>query len=72
LAARLFAAVDAMRQRNGVPRQPHNEAEHAECLTKVRAAITAQEWASEYNQGHSMTVEDALTEAHAATTNLAG
>ncbi len=66
-AAQLLGAADATRERIGVPRFPRNEAELQEDLATARAALPKDRWDSEYQLGRNMTVEDALTEAYAAT-----
>jgi hypothetical protein len=69
-AARLLGAADAMRERNETPRHPPQQAQIAEPYTKARAALPAETWQQEYQAGHDMTVEVALTEAPNAITNL--
>jgi tetratricopeptide (TPR) repeat protein len=67
LAARLNGAADTARSRNGTPRDPGQQAEIREPLNKARTALGPLLWQAQYERGQSMTVEDALTEAQAAT-----
>jgi predicted ATPase/DNA-binding SARP family transcriptional activator len=71
-AVRLFAAAKATRERIGTPRDPLQEATCQEATVQTRAALPPLVWEDERQAGHIMTIEDALTEAHAATTDLAG
>jgi predicted ATPase/class 3 adenylate cyclase len=64
-AVQLFGAADAMRQRQGAPRDPLQQAELDEPIGKTRAALTDEEWEVAYQAGRGTTVEDALTEVHA-------
>jgi predicted ATPase len=61
-AVRLLGAADAMRQRLGISRDELQEAELAEPLEKTRTALLPQQWAATYENGRSLTVEDALLE----------
>jgi tetratricopeptide (TPR) repeat protein len=70
-AVRLLGAADAMRTRNATPRPAIQHAEIAEPFAKVRAALAQEAWDREYQTGHNMTVEDALTQAHHANSNFA-
>ena len=65
-SVRLLGAADATRERIGLPRLPRNESELREELATARAALPNDRWNSENQHGRSMTVEDALTHAHAA------
>ncbi len=58
-----------MRERQGTPREPTQQESIEEAYSRARAAATAVEWDREYQRGYNMTVEDALTQAHAATTD---
>ena len=66
-AVRLLGAAEAMRQRLGTPRPATQQADLVEPIAKTHAALTDQEWQAAYRSGSDTTVEDALTEAHAAT-----
>jgi hypothetical protein len=66
LAVRLMGSADATRERLGLPRDPREQAQLAELMTKTRTNLTVQEWTEAYQAGRNTTVEDALTEAHAA------
>jgi predicted ATPase/class 3 adenylate cyclase len=61
-AVQLFGAADAMRQRQGAPRDPLQQAEIDEPIGKTRAALTAEEWNHAYQAGHNTSVEGALWE----------
>jgi tetratricopeptide (TPR) repeat protein len=65
-AARLVGAADALRERDGAPRLPAQQIEIAEPLTNARTVLGREAWQQEYQHGRKTTVEDALTEAHAA------
>jgi predicted ATPase/class 3 adenylate cyclase len=65
-AVRLLGAAEAMRERLGVPRPGTQQADLAEPIAKTRAALTLEEWDDAYQAGRNTTIEDALTEAHAA------
>ena len=65
-ATRLFGSADAMRERLGVLRESIQQVEIEEPLAKTRAALPPSAWDHEYQLGHSMTIEAALTEAYAA------
>jgi hypothetical protein len=65
-ATRLLGAVDAMRERSGVHRDPAQEQEVSEPFGAARAALGDQAWKGEYGAGSKHTVEEALVEAHAA------
>jgi tetratricopeptide (TPR) repeat protein len=62
-AVRLLGAADAMRERNGAPRSPTQDAEIARPFAGAREAMPPQRWRREYAAGQNMTVEKALTEA---------
>ncbi|HEV8177313.1 MAG TPA: hypothetical protein VGP44_06445, partial [Gemmatimonadales bacterium] len=66
-AVRLLGAADAMRQRQATPRLPTQQAEIAEQVAKTHAALNDQDWEAAYQAGRNTTVEDALRQAHAAT-----
>ncbi len=70
-AVHMLGAADAMRERLDMPRSPTQTAEMAEPIAKTRAALTSQEWDNDYQTGRNLTVEDALTQAHAATADMA-
>jgi predicted ATPase/class 3 adenylate cyclase len=65
-AARLLGAADATREKYGIPRDSTQEAEMAEAMQKTREVLPAQDLEHAYQTGHSMSVEDALIEAHIA------
>jgi predicted ATPase/class 3 adenylate cyclase len=67
-AVRLLGAADAMRERQATPRLPTEQAEIDEPAAKTHAALTDQDWEAAYQAGRNTTVEDALTEVHAAAT----
>jgi predicted ATPase/class 3 adenylate cyclase len=66
-AIRLLGAADAGRERNGTPRDLAQQAEIDNAFRISRAALPPDTWNTEYEQGRSMTVEDALGQARAAT-----
>ncbi len=66
-AVRLLGAADAMRERNATPRPSLQQDEIAGPIAKTRAALSPAEWQAAYQAGRDVTVEDALTKAHAAT-----
>jgi tetratricopeptide (TPR) repeat protein len=59
-AARLLGAADAMRDRVGSKRPPTQQIYIDQPIAKARNAVTAEEWDTYYQAGHSMTVEQAL------------
>jgi predicted ATPase/class 3 adenylate cyclase len=64
VAARLIGAADAMRQRSGLPRLGDHQAEIEGALADARQALSPESWNREYQTGQSMTLEEALIEAH--------
>jgi predicted ATPase/class 3 adenylate cyclase len=64
-AARLLGAADAMRARNDFPRDPIHEVEIQEPMARAQTRNPVS-WRREYESGRAMTVEDALTHAHAS------
>lgn len=71
-AVRLLGAADAMRERLRFPRESMQQTDIAQPLNKTKAALTPQMWDDAYQAGRNLTVEDALTEAHAATAGIGG
>jgi predicted ATPase/class 3 adenylate cyclase len=61
-AIRLLGAADAMRERNGTPRNPIQDAEIERPFAGARAALASQTWDREYELGRNMTVEQALAD----------
>jgi tetratricopeptide (TPR) repeat protein len=59
-AARLLGAADAMRDRVGSKRPPSQQIYIDQPIAKARNAVSAEEWDTYYQAGHSMTVEQAL------------
>jgi predicted ATPase/class 3 adenylate cyclase len=64
-AARLIGAADARRDQDGTRRDRTQEAQVARAFADVRATLPADTWDREYQLGSAMTLEDALTAAHA-------
>jgi predicted ATPase/class 3 adenylate cyclase len=64
-AARLLGATDAMREQNGITRDPLDTV-NDEASAKARAAMPTDAWTREYQRGSHTTVEDALAQAQAA------
>jgi predicted ATPase len=64
-AARLLGAVNAMRERDGVPSTEHDE-ELTAALAAAQTLIPAEEWERHYQQGHGEPVELVLRELMAA------
>jgi predicted ATPase/class 3 adenylate cyclase len=69
-AIRLLGAVDAMRERNGTPRDLNQQTWIGQSFATARAAMPDKSWDQQYQAGRTMTVEQALTEANAATAEL--
>jgi predicted ATPase/class 3 adenylate cyclase len=67
-AVRLLGATDAMRERNGITRDPL-ETENDEAFARARAAMPTDAWDREYQRGSHTSVEDALAEAQAVATS---
>jgi predicted ATPase len=67
-AVRLLGAAEAKRERLGTPRPATPQADLAEPIAKTHAGLTHQDWQAAYQAGRKTSVEDALTEAHAAAT----
>ena len=65
-AAKLLGAAEAMRERNSTPRDPNQQTEIEEPYNRARTALGDETWERENHAGRDMTVEAALTEAHAA------
>ena len=70
LAPLLLAACDAEHQRMGTGRDQWQEREVSDARSASQLALSASEWNDAYARGRSMTVQDALDEALAATTVL--
>ncbi len=66
-AARLLGAAEATRERVRVPRDPLQQGEMEQPMSVARAALGPDVWNAAYDAGRNLSVEDALTEAHAAT-----
>ncbi|MEO8329847.1 MAG: hypothetical protein ABI586_07585 [Candidatus Nanopelagicales bacterium] len=56
----LLGAVDAMRQREGRPREPVINADLGPRLEQLRQAVPAAQWDHCYRNGSQRTVEDLL------------
>ncbi len=67
-AVRLLGAAEAMRERHGTPRERSQATDIEKRFANARAALAPGVWDHEYQLGHALTVEDALTEAYAAST----
>jgi hypothetical protein len=65
-AARVIGAADARREQDRSRRDTAHEAQLVQAFTNAREALPADVWDREYQIGAAMTVEDALTAAHAA------
>jgi hypothetical protein len=65
-AVRLLGAAEATRERLGIPRGQFVQEEIAQPIAKTRAVLSPKEWNDAYQAGRNTTIEDALTEAHAA------
>ncbi len=65
-AARLLAAASVSRERNGLPRHAAQETLISDQLNKTNADLDTGSWNIQYERGRSMSVDTALTEAHAA------
>jgi predicted ATPase/DNA-binding SARP family transcriptional activator len=59
----LLGASDAMRSRDGTPRNPAQAADLETPFAKTRAALSPDAWEAAYQTGQAMTVEDALMRA---------
>ena len=59
-AVRLWGASDAMRQEMGGARSAHESAIHERQLEPVRAILTAQEFARAWDEGRTMSLDDAV------------
>jgi len=59
-AARLWSASDALRQEIGSPRSAHESIVHEGQLKTVRAILTAEEFARAWDEGRTMSLEDAV------------
>jgi predicted ATPase/class 3 adenylate cyclase len=70
-AVRLLAAAEAMRIRHATPRPTMQETEIAGPFTRARVALSEDTWHLEYQTGHQMTVEQALSQAREAMPDLA-
>jgi hypothetical protein len=57
-----------MRERNGTPRHLMQQAEIADSLTNAQTALGLTPGSANTKMGVGLTVEEALTEAHAETT----
>jgi ATP/maltotriose-dependent transcriptional regulator MalT len=62
-SARLFGAAQALRERIGYVRSPLHEDTYEHDVSSVREALGPDEFASAWNQGLEMTVEDAVVYA---------
>ncbi|MGI8699630.1 MAG: ATP-binding protein [Nocardioidaceae bacterium] len=69
-AIRLLGAADAMNERNGTPRHPMQTTQIGDAYAKTRASTPAETWQHEYQLGRTTNVDDAIIQAHAATTHL--
>jgi predicted ATPase/class 3 adenylate cyclase len=67
MAVQLLGAAQATAERNNFQHEPFMENVLATAQEKTEAALTASVWNREYEAGRNMTIEDALTKAHAAT-----
>jgi hypothetical protein len=67
-AVRLFGSAEAARSRGGTPREPTQQLQIERPLATARAALGPAMWEREHQRGCAMSVEEALTEAHAAST----
>ena len=68
VAARLLGSADAMRERNGTPRSLAQQNEIREPFGRAQAALGPDTWKRQYEPGRNISVEDALTDAHATMT----
>jgi hypothetical protein len=68
LTVRLLGATDAMRERNGITRDPL-DTDNDEAFARARAAMPTDAWDREYQRGSHTSVEDALAEAQAVATS---
>jgi predicted ATPase/class 3 adenylate cyclase len=64
-AVRLIGAADARREQSGTRRNTGQEAEVGKAFADVRTALPPDTWDRDYQGGRAMTVEAALTAAHA-------
>jgi predicted ATPase/class 3 adenylate cyclase len=64
-AVQLLGAADALRERNGYPREPWQEAEVREAYADCEESLSRREWDESYAAGRSSAVS-ALLEAQAA------
>ena len=71
-AARLLGAADAMRERHAHPRNPGQVAEIEEPFAKARTALGEESWRREYQRGHEMAIEEALTEEFRSSGTIEG
>lgn len=69
-AVRLLGAAEAVRERHGTPRERSQETDIGKSFGNARAALAPGVWDREYQRGHAMTVEDALTQARAVAVGL--
>jgi predicted ATPase/DNA-binding CsgD family transcriptional regulator/Tfp pilus assembly protein PilF len=63
LAARLWGAAQARRDAMGTPRAPLDEASHARDMTGVREHLGEAAWATAWDAGQGLTLEQAVASA---------
>ena len=71
-AVRLLAAAEAMRDRLDLTRPLSQQAFIAAPITLTRRALGDEDWHAAYQEGRNTTLEEALTQAHTATSTISG
>ncbi|MFN8539583.1 MAG: tetratricopeptide repeat protein [Thermomicrobiales bacterium] len=59
-AAQLLAAADTLRQQAGTPRPPSHQSDHARTLAATRLALPPDLFATAWDEGSSLSLEEAL------------